>query len=103
MNTHSRTVLKSKSLIRNYNSIAIFCLAGACTLWCDIGLGEMGIEPLQENSVVHLIIFTFLYGQTVLLFHILVLQEYWVHAESRIPLKQVLGALELLHFPLVLI
>ena len=36
------------------------------------------------------------------IFHILVLQEYWILRESRIPLKPVLGAWELLHFPLVL-
>ena len=35
-------------------------------------------------------------------FHILVLPEYWVLIESRIRLKPVLGACELLHFPLVL-
>ena len=37
-------------------------------------------------------------------FHTLVLQEFWVLTEGRIPLKPVLGggggALELLHFPL---
>ena len=37
------------------------------------------------------------------IFHILILQEYLVLMESRIPLKPVLGACELLHFPLVLI
>ena len=35
-------------------------------------------------------------------FHILILQEYLVLTESRIPLKPVLGACELLHFQLVL-
>ena len=34
----------------------------------------------------------------LILLHVLVLQAYWVLAESRIPLK--LGAWELLHFPL---
>ena len=34
-------------------------------------------------------------------FHILVLQEYWDLAESRIPLTPVLRTLEMLHFPLV--
>ena len=38
----------------------------------------------------------------LIFFHILVLQEYWVLVESRIPLKPVLGAWELSHFPLVL-
>ena len=33
---------------------------------------------------------------------ILVFQEYWVLMDSKIPLKPVVGALELLHFPLVL-
>ena len=38
----------------------------------------------------------------LIFYHILVLQEFWVLTESRIPLKLVLGALELLHFPVVL-
>ena len=38
----------------------------------------------------------------LLFFHILVLREYWVLTESRIPFKPVLGGLELLHVPLVL-
>ena len=37
------------------------------------------------------------------IYHILVLQEYWVLTDSRIPLNPVLGAWELLHFPLFLI
>ena len=35
---------------------------------------------------------TFLQSIGLILFHILVLQEYWVLTESRIPLKPVLGA-----------
>ena len=39
---------------------------------------------------------------TLDIFHILVLQEYWILTEIRILLKPLLGAWELLHFPLVL-
>ena len=39
---------------------------------------------------------------SVNIFHILVLQEYWVLTETRIPLKTVLVAWDLLHFPLIL-
>ena len=36
----------------------------------------------------------------LIFFHILVLQEYWVLTESRIPLKPVLGGVRIVAFPI---
>ena len=37
----------------------------------------------------------------LIVFHILVLQEYWILMESRIPIKPVLGGLRIVELPLI--